>query len=144
MRLSRTEPYGIRETHSDVRAQNCRPISKLARMIAIAFWSTASFLLAAAAVAGGALLRSRNFVWWDGALFTPLVLWLILSSTGLRPKSLSNLIEPIIVAAVILVTFSLRAFAFRSYSHKARSIAAIVVSCGAAIMLYVLVPLLPE
>jgi|1185.fasta_scaffold254800_1 hypothetical protein len=114
-------------------------------MIAIAFWSTASLLVAAAALAGGTLLRSRNLVWWDVMIFTvPLVLWLMLSVTGLRPKSLANLIEPIIVAAVVLLAFSLRTFSFRSYSHKARSIAAVLLSCGVTIMLYVLVPVLSE
>src|SRR5437870_33504 len=109
-------------------------------MIAIAFWSAAVLLVAVAAMAGDTLLRSRNFVWWDAVIFTsPLVLWLMLLLTGFRPKSLANLIEPIIVAGVVLLAFTLRTFAFRRHSHKARSIAAAGLSCAVTIMLYVLV-----
>lgn len=102
-------------------------------------------LLATSVAAGIKLLRSRGFVWWDAAIFTaPFVIYIFVALTGARPKSLSNLIEPIVLAAVVMVAFSIRAFAFRNRSHETRSMGALILCCATALVLYALVPLLPE
>jgi hypothetical protein len=114
-------------------------------MAAIAALSIAAILVIAALFAGVTLFRSKGFVLSDIAIFAaPFVTWLIVSSTGMRPKSLSNLVEPIVLVPVVLLAFLIRTYTFPDLSHRARSSAAAVLCCGVAVMLYAFVPLLEE
>jgi peptidoglycan/LPS O-acetylase OafA/YrhL len=114
-------------------------------MAAIAALSIAAILVIAALFAAVTLFRSKGFVLSDLAIFTaPFVTWFIASLTGMRPKSLSNLAEPIVLVSVVLLAFLVRTYTFPGLSHRARSAAAVAVCCGVAVMLYAFVPLLEE
>jgi len=109
------------------------------------FWTVVAVLVVGAIVAALRLSRSDGFVPWDIAIFVfPPMIWFVLAMTGVRPKSLSNLVEPIVLALVILAAFVGRAFGFRAYPHNARAMGAAGVCVLAAVMLYAFVPTLEE
>jgi len=109
------------------------------------FWTVVAVLVVGAIVSALRLSRLDGFVPWDIAIFIfPLMTWLVLAMTGVRPKSLSNLMEPIVLALVILAAFVVRAFGFGRYSHQVRAMGTAGACVLVAVMLYAFVPLLEE
>ena len=91
------------------------------------------------------LVRTHTLTMFDIALpILPVVLWFGLMLTGLRLKSLANLIEPFALVPILAVCLLFRAFSFRSSSNGKRSIAALVLGLAGAVAIYAFVPLLSE
>ncbi len=109
------------------------------------FWITVAVLALGVLIAIVHLVRSRGFVLWDAfTLLLPLPIWAALSITQLRPKSLSNLSEPILLLPFIMLIFLVRAYAFQTKSNQARSLIALAVTVGASVMVYAFTPMLEE
>ena len=110
-----------------------------------AFWTAVAILTVAVLVAISRLVRSRSFVLSDAfTLLLPLPIWIALSITQLRPKSLSNLAEPILLLPIVLIVFLVRTYALQTRSNQARSLIALTLSIGASVMIYALTPMLEE
>jgi hypothetical protein len=78
-------------------------------------------------------------------IFGPGILWFCLLCSGIRSKSLSNLvIEPMILLPIIVAFLLIRTFATINMSNLNRSRSAFYSGVLVAIAVYVLVPLLPE
>src|SRR5258708_37163109 len=109
------------------------------------FWMHVAVLALGVLIASVHLVRSRGFVLWDAfTLLLPLPIWAALSITQLRPKSLSNLSEPILLLPFIMLIFLVRAYAFQTKSNQARSLIALAVTVGASVMVYAFTPMLEE
>ena len=114
-------------------------------MFTTIFWTVVMLLLIGAVFAGMKLFESHGFVMSDLALFIlPFVAWLTLTLTGMRPKSLANLVEPIVLVPAVLVAFLVRAFAFQAHPDRVRSSWAAGLCIVAAVILYAFVPVLEE
>jgi hypothetical protein len=70
-----------------------------------------SVMLASLALLLVAAVRVNEFLWSDGAsLASPFALWIALTFTQLRMKSLSNLVELFALFAFVSLCFGLRVF----------------------------------
>jgi hypothetical protein len=94
-------------------------------------------------IKGSAKLTKANWA----TIIAPWIIWLLLMSffsTG--KKSLSNLVEPIILGAVVSVFFLVLGLLqkYTNLSQKVGSQVVLVSSCAVAFLLFFLVPGLPE
>jgi len=94
-------------------------------------------------IKGSAKLTKTNWT----TIIAPWIIWLLLMSffsTG--KKSLSNLVEPIILGAVVSVFFLVLCLLqkYTNLSQKVSSQVVLVLSCVVAFLLFFLVPGLPE
>jgi len=81
----------------------------------------------------------------DIALFlVPFVAWWALAVTNLRPKSLSNFVEPIGLYTFICACLVVRTFVVQIGTNRKRSLAALCLASAAALVIYLCVPVLPE
>jgi len=109
------------------------------------FWLVLAVCVVAALAAFVILARKKAIVPWDMALFVvPFIFWWCLLSTNLRPKTLSNFIEPFALLPILAVIFVVRAFAGRNLTHEKRSKVVFIIGMIATLGIYVLVPGLPE
>ena len=114
-------------------------------MFAIVFWSVLGGLTLAAGVSLVRLVQCRAVTPMDIALFVvPFIAWWALTVANLRPKSLSNLIEPIGLYAFICACFVVRTYAVKTGTNRKRSLTALCLASAAALVIYVCVPPLPE
>jgi hypothetical protein len=114
-------------------------------MFATIFWCVLGGLTLAAGASFVRLVRRGAVTPMDVAMFVvPFVVWWALTVANLRPKSLSNLVEPIGVYAFICACFVARTFAVQMGTNRQRSLAALCLASAAALVIYVCVPLLPE
>jgi len=91
------------------------------------------------------LEKKSAATFFDVALFfVPFFLWYGLALTGLRPKSLANLVEPFAFAPIIAISLLVRSFVFKKISNVERSRIAFFVVILIATAIYFLVPALPE
>ena len=82
---------------------------------------------------------------WDWLLlFVPFLLWWALALSGLRIKTLSNLVEPFLLVLLVAACFAVRVFLGGGWSHKRRALISFVLCVAGAVGFYVLVPALPE
>ena len=79
-------------------------------------------------------------------LVLPWALWLALSSTGYRPKTLSNVLESIPLGVATGLCFLARAWVARTSRRPQSSLAlfSLVASSVVAVILWAFVPALPE
>jgi hypothetical protein len=111
----------------------------------IIFWSMQALSLVALVWVYTKLEKSKSATNFDVALFfVPFVLWIALMSTGLRPKSLANLIEPFVIFPLLLGCLSLRTFALPNWSNQNRSQIGFLAGLFVALAVYFLMPALPE
>jgi hypothetical protein len=114
-------------------------------VFAIIFWCVLGGLTLAAGGSFVFLVRRGAVTPMDGALFVvPFMAWWALAVTNLRPKSLSNLVEPIGLYAFICACFVVRTFAVQTGTNRKRSLVALCLASAAALVVYVCVPGLPE
>jgi hypothetical protein len=91
------------------------------------------------------LAKRRNVTLWDAGIFiAPFALWYALAVIGLRPKTLSNLVELLALVPVVSVVFVIRVFVGKQIPVHRRAKVAFIVACVFAILVYALVPTLPE
>ena len=91
------------------------------------------------------LNRSGDAVRLDWAIVVvPPALWMALDFTGIHNKTLSNIIEPLLLLIVSSVGFVVRTLAATVSTAKARSMTALAVGMTMALLLYAVVPALPE
>jgi hypothetical protein len=90
--------------------------------------------------------RGTWLVWDYVSLVSPFGLWLVLAAAGFGSQSLGNLVEPVVLVAVIPIAHSVRVFFVerRSKFRAANSIAVLVIANLVAIGLRAFVPLIPE
>jgi hypothetical protein len=79
-------------------------------------------------------------------LVLPWILWLALSNTGYRPKTLSNLFEAVPLGVITGLCFFARAWAATTSRRSQSSLAlsSLAASSFAAVILWAFVPALPE
>lgn len=95
-------------------------------------------------VSAGSVMRKGAFLWTDFATLTgPFAIWLALTFTPVRMKSMSNLVELLALFVLVSLCFGLRVFAYMGTARQ-RSRCTLVVCIGAALAAYLLVPVLPE
>ena len=90
--------------------------------------------------------RGTWFSWDYGTLVVPFALWFLFAGLGLGPQSLANLVEVMILLALVPLTLSIRVFSLdhRSNLPYRNSIGAFAVCTVAAVVLRLAMPLLPE
>ena len=114
-------------------------------MIVVSIWLAIGASLLVAIVSFIYLVRHRSVTLPDVALFiAPFVLWYALVISGLRPKSMSNLVEPLALLPILSCAFGIRTFVARQRSSHRRACAALVVGLVSAVLVYAIVPILPE
>jgi len=94
-------------------------------------------------IKGSAKLAKTNWA----TIIAPWIIWLLLMSffaTG--KKSLSNLVEPVILGAAVSVFFLVLGLLqkYTNLSQKVGSLVVLGLSCAVAFLLFFLVPGLPE
>ncbi len=113
-------------------------------MVAVAVIAALLISLAIAAASVVQLVRGSAFLSYDIALLTtPFLLWVGLSLSGLRTKSLANLVEPMAVFVFVCLLLGVRVFG-RQGTPQQRSRWALASGLVVALLAYVLVPVLPE
>lgn len=91
------------------------------------------------------LVRERLTTVFDFLITpAPLILWLALVVFGWKEKSLSNLVEPVIIVVLIPVVFSLRTYVVAYGTNHQRSLGSFAICLAFAVLLYAAVPLLSE
>jgi hypothetical protein len=107
---------------------------------------TLSFALAIAGLCAFVQLwRTGDFALWDVfTILAPVPVWIALSMTDLRPKSLSNLSEPILLVPFILLVLVLRTYTLSRVPNSTRSVGALIICLSAAVLEYAFTPLLEE
>ena len=114
-------------------------------MIVVCIWLAIGASLLVAIVSFVYLARHRSVTLPDMLLFiAPFVLWYALAITGLRPKSMANLVEPLALLPILSCAFGIRTFVARQSSYHRRARAALVVGLVSAVLVYAIMPVLPE
>jgi glycerol uptake facilitator-like aquaporin len=114
-------------------------------MFLILFWSVVCGAIALMALAFVRLRREHQNTIFDFLLIlVPLALWWVLAVIGWKTKSLANLIEPLAIGVLIPVILSFRTFATGYGTNRQRSIGAFFICIFFAVVLYAVVPALPE
>ena len=113
-------------------------------MVAVAVIAALLIFLAIAAASVVTLVRGSALLLDDIALLaTPFLLWLALSLTGLRAKSLANLVEPVVVFVFVCLFLGIRTFG-RQGTPRQRSRRALGSGLVVALLVHLFVPVLPE
>lgn len=89
----------------------------------------------------------RRGQWWLlDFLVIPLpgALWMLLMNEGFRPKSFSNLVELVALAATLLVLFVIRAWIGARIPRVVSSLLLMVAGLTSAAAIFYLVPLIPD
>jgi hypothetical protein len=108
-------------------------------------WGTFFALIIGGLCAFVQLWRLRKFELWDAlTLLLPVPIWVALSVTQLRPKSLSNLSEAFLLIPLILIVLVVRTYSLSRVPNRVRSVGALVICISAAVLEYAFTPLLPE
>ena len=114
-------------------------------MYATAFWAIEVVSLIAIVATLAFLVRTHAVTTYDVALLIlPFALWFILTMTGVRPKSLSNLTEAFALLPILAICLLLRSFRSLKWSNTHRSMVSLVLGLSGAVAIYAFVPLLPE
>lgn len=114
-------------------------------MFALLFWSFAIFALGTALGSFVRLFQRNQITWADCALFiAPFVLWLTLVVVGWRDKTLSNLVELLVLFFILCASIGIRTFALRWGENVQRSVRTFIFGMVCSLLLYALVPVLPE
>jgi hypothetical protein len=114
--------------------------------VALVLW-TVSTTIAAILSAPLVWLGRRRVHWhsWEGLAFVlPFAVWCALSFLNVRVKTLSNLVEPILISLAIPVAAGLRLIVGRRHSGAFVASHLIALLCIVAAAVYFFMPALPE
>lgn len=106
------------------------------------FWGV--LVLSLVLIVGGiySLVRGNRWTIWDtGIVVAPIPVWFTLAVLNFRVKSLSNLIEPIALILIIAFIILVRVFSKGGIPKGSWSFGGAIL---AAVLMYILVPPLPE
>jgi len=91
------------------------------------------------------LARTKALTTSDVGIFIgPILLWLVLSIVGWRTKSLSNLVDPVVLFVLLSMCLGARTYLPRQGSNAQVARWALLLGLAFSVLVYALTPILPE